>query len=275
MVIRKSSDTALCAVYGGQQRSRRSGLSSLAAASLLLVSATATALSGVVPAALAQSSPAATKAASMTASQATAAAETILNVVQSRDAQARFDLLSDDLKAVSSPALLAKTIARQPKILSWRITSIDVGLDSSTVDALLQTGRGSVPVVLVINNLGKLAAYQVDESKEPSTRVAQDFITAVVRGKFGEARSFLSLSMQKEISPQALQAKWLNLQSETGNFVRTRRIIEAERSPDTRLVLVNLEFTRMADTLFVILDGRNQIVGLDFPNEPALIKPNP
>ncbi|MBM5809610.1 MAG: hypothetical protein FJ051_07310 [Cyanobacteria bacterium M_surface_9_m1_291] len=60
---------------------------------------------------------------------------------------------------------------------------------------------------------------------------------------------------------------------ETGNFVRLRRIVEAERSDGVRIVLVNLEFTRLADTLFVILDDRNQITGLDFPNEPAVVNP--
>lgn len=55
--------------------------------------------------------------------------------------------------------------------------------------------------------------------------------------------------------------------------MRLRRIVEAERSDGVRIVLVNLEFTRLADTLFVILDDRNQITGLDFPNEPAVVNP--
>lgn len=220
-----------------------------------------------------QAQPKAAQATGMGVAKAAAAAETILDVIQNGDAKARFQLFSDDLKAATSPALVARNMARQPKILSWRITSVDAGLRNATVDAQLQTSKGAVAVVLIINNQGQLVAYQVDESAESSTQVARDFTTAVINGQFVQARSFLSLTLQNEISPQALQGKWLNLQRETGNFVRLRRIVEAERSEGVRIVLVNLEFTRLADTLFVILDDRNQITGLDFPNEPAVVNP--
>lgn len=212
------------------------------------------------------------QASGMGVAKAAAAAETILDVIKNGDAKARYGVFSDDLKAATSPALVARSMARQPKVLSWRITSVDAGLRNATVDAQLETSKGPVSMVLIINNQGQLVAYQVDESNQPSTQVARDFITAVIDGQFVKARSFLSLQLQNEISPQALQGKWLNLQRQTGNFVRLRRIVEAERSEGVRLVLVNMEFTRLGDTLFVILDDRNQITGLDFPNDPAVVK---
>jgi hypothetical protein len=45
-------------------------------------------------------------------------------------------------------------------------------------------------------------------------------------------------------------------------------VLRSESSGDQKLVLVKIEFRRITDTLFVILDGRNQIVGVDFPTEP-------
>ena len=80
--------------------------------------------------------------------------------------------------------------------------------------------------------------------------------------------SFLSPSLQEEISQSALQAKWQRLQRVTGNFVRIRRIARAENTPAMKLVIVNTEFNRLTDNLFVILDERNQIIGVDFPTEP-------
>jgi len=45
--------------------------------------------------------------------------------------------------------------------------------------------------------------------------------------------------------------------------------VEAEQTKDGKLVLVNTEFNRLTDTLFVILNNKNQIIGVDFPNDPA------
>ena len=240
-------------------------------AALLLMSGATAGTVLPAPMVMAQAMP--TKGA-MSVAQASAAAESILNVIQSGDAEARYQVFSNDLKAVSSPALVAQAMARQPKVSSWRITSVDAGLDHATVDALLQTTKGPLAVVLILDQQGKLEAYHVDESASPSTTVARNFVSAVIKGQFVQARSFMSLPLQEEITPRALQSKWLNLQRQTGNFVRLRRIVEAERTPGARIVLVNMEFTRFNDTLFVIFDDRNEIVGLDFPAEPRLIRPS-
>lgn len=274
MVISKSSDVATSTVRLSRMNPWRRALGGVAVASFMALAGGVFELGTAGSRALAQAAPApAASAPAISVAQASAAAEAILKAYQSQNAEAYFALFSDELKATSSPALVANVLASRAKVLSWRITSIDVGLDTATVDALLQTAKGPLNVVLLIDDEGKLTAYQADLSARASTAVAGRFIAAVIQGKFVEARSFLSLPMQKEISPSSLQAKWLNLQRETGNYVRTRRIIESQRTGDLRLVLVNLEFTRMADSLYVILDDRNQIVGLDFPNDPAVIKP--
>jgi hypothetical protein len=41
-----------------------------------------------------------------------------------------------------------------------------------------------------------------------------------------------------------------------------------------KLVLVNTQFTRTTDNLFVILDSSNQIVGVDFPTDPKIATPS-
>ncbi len=46
----------------------------------------------------------------------------------------------------------------------------------------------------------------------------------------------------------------------------------AEGGGDQRLVLVNSEFNRLSDSLFVILNANNDIIGVDFPNEPIAPK---
>ena len=96
---------------------------------------------------------------------------------------------------------------------------------------------------------------------------------AVSTGNFITAHSFLSPNFQKEISPDALQTKWLGLQRITGSFQKVGRVVEAETTPDMRLVLVNVDFNRLSDNLYVILNDQNEITGVDFPEEPAAPAP--
>jgi cysteinyl-tRNA synthetase len=74
--------------------------------------------------------------------------------------------------------------------------------------------------------------------------------------------------MQKEVGAASLQAQWQRLQRSTGNFIQVKRLVEAAENPDQRLVLVQTEFNRLTDNLFVILDANNLITGIDFPIDP-------
>jgi hypothetical protein len=252
-------------------RSARAGATALGTAALLTMAASPLAVGIAVNRAQSQTQPQTQPAISV--ARAAASAETILNVLKSGDANARYALFSSELKAASSPALVARSMQRQPRLLSWSITAISTGLSTATVQANLRTSQGSADVLLVINDQGQLVAYHLDEANVPTTKVAAEFIEALTNGQYITARSFLSLDLQSEISPQSLQRKWLGLQRLTGDYVRTRRIVEAERGGGMRLVLVNLEFGRLTDNLFVVLDQENRIVGLDFPTEPAQPQP--
>ncbi|NDF62881.1 MAG: DUF3887 domain-containing protein, partial [Synechococcaceae bacterium WBB_3_034] len=213
-------------------------------------------------------SPAAAKPA-LSTEQARAAAVRILEAIQSGDANARFAQFSDQLKAVSSPSMVAATMRSQPKVISYQLLSVRSGLTNSTVEAEIRTALGNRVLFIVINGKGQIERYYVDRADDPTSKVALQFVQAISTGNFITAHSFLSPSFQKEISPAALQAKWLGLQRETGNFVKVGRAVEAESTPDMRLVLVNVAFNRLSDNLYVILDSSNEIIGVDFPENPA------
>jgi hypothetical protein len=200
--------------------------------------------------------------------QAREAAERILKVVQRRDAMARFEQFAPSLQRVTSPAMIQATMKNQPALLSWQITGVEPGFDSSTVEATLLTNRGPRQLTMVINARGRLAGYHFDVSDAPAEAVVRDFITALSRGHYISASSFLSTSLQEEIDQQALQSKWQQLQRLTGNFVRIRKVSRAENTPEMKLVIVTSEFNRLTDNLFVTLDSRNQIIGVDFPTQP-------
>ena len=122
---------------------------------------------------------------------------------------------------------------------------------------------------MVISPDGLIERYYVDRADDDDSKVALQFVQAISTGNFITAQSFLAPSVQEELNPAVLQARWLGLQRLTGSFVKVGRAIEADRTPDTRLVLVNVQFNRLSDNLYVILNSENQITGVDFPENPA------
>jgi hypothetical protein len=201
--------------------------------------------------------------------QARAAAIRILNAVKSGNAQARFAQFSPEMQAVTSPSMIAATMRTQPKVLSYELLSVRSGMSGSTVEAELTTKAGKRVVFMVLNSAGKIARYYIDRADDASSTVALQFVQAVSTGNFITAQSFLSPGVQEELTPAVLQSKWLGLQRETGTFVKVGRAVEAETTPDTRLVLVNVHFNRLTDNIYVILNSENQITGVDFPENPA------
>jgi hypothetical protein len=205
--------------------------------------------------------------------QARAAATRILEAVKNGDANLRYSQFSPELQAVSSPSMVATTMKTQPKLLKWTLLSVQSGLRNTTVEASIVTSRGEQDLFLVLNPEGKLSGYHLDLTDEAPSLVARRFVMALSAGHFISARSYLSLPLQKEIGASALQARWQQLQRQTGEFVRIRRAVEAESNADQRLVLVNTEFNRLSDSLYVILNSSNEIIGVDFPSDPIAPKP--
>jgi hypothetical protein len=203
---------------------------------------------------------------------ARAAADRILTAVKSLDANLRFSQFSEELKAVSSPSMVAETMRTQPKLLSWTLLSVQGGLRNTTVEASLTTSMGKRDLFIVLNPEGKLTGYHLDVTDEAPSAVAKRFVTALSSGHFISARSFLSLPLQQEISASSLQTRWQQLQRQTGEFVRIRKVVVAEGGGDQRLVLVNTDFNRLSDSLFVILNANSDIIGVDFPSDPIAPK---
>jgi len=223
------------------------------------------------PGALAQSGASRTTQTStaLSVEQARAAAERILNAVKTGNAAARFAQFTPEMQAVTSPSMIAATMRSQPKVLSYELLSVRSGMGGSTVEAELTTSLGKRVVFMVLNGEGRIERYYIDRADDNTSKVALQFVQAVSTGNFISAQSFLSPAVQQELTPAVLQSKWLELQRETGSFLKVGRAVEAEATPDTRLVLVNVQFNRLTDNLYVILNSENQITGVDFPENPA------
>lgn len=197
------------------------------------------------------------------------AAERILTTLRAGDAQARYNQFSDDLKRISSPAMVAETLRSQPALKSWSITQVRRGLSSTAVDVEVTTSAGPRQMLLVLTNEGKLAGYHLGRTDQPAAAVVEAFVKALSSGHYISANSFLSPSLARELTPAALQERWQTLQRFTGQFIAFEDAKLAESTPDQKLVLVTTRFNRLTDRLFVILDTDNRIIGIDFPRDAA------
>jgi hypothetical protein len=154
-------------------------------------------------------------------------------------------------------------------VLGWTLLSVRGGLRTTTVEASLETPDGPRDLFMVLDDRGRLDGYHLDLTDAKPSLVAADFVKALSAGQFATAQSFLSLPMQEEFSAASLQAKWRQLQRGTGDFVAVSRVVEAEENDQARLVLVYIEFAKVTDSLFVILNANNEIVGVNFPQDPV------
>jgi hypothetical protein len=208
----------------------------------------------------------ASKTASLSDAAARQAAERILEAVKARDGKRRFSQFATALQKTSSPAMVQGSLERLPQLQSWTIESVRRGLnDNSSVEVTLTNENGTRRGTLVINPQGQLVAQVFDFKDKKSTQVARAFMDALTDGQFVTARSLLTLDLQKEISPSALQRKWLKLQRSTGNFQKIDDVMEADHGSEGTLVLVETSFNRMTDNIFIILNSANDITGVDFP----------
>jgi len=202
--------------------------------------------------------------------RARAAAEQILKALKNGDAEARFAQFAPKLQRMTSPAMVRSHLGRQPRILSWTLGSVVPGLDSSAVEARLVTSAGPRQLVMIIDADGRLEAYHFDAADVAAETVARQFVQALIEGRYVYASSFLSPKLQEEIPPGAMQRKWQALQQRTGTVLKVEKVARSEDTTDMKLVLVLTKFTRLNDNIFVILNQRNAIIGVDFPTDPAL-----
>ena len=207
-----------------------------------------------------------TRSAGLSDTAAREAAERILEAVKQRDGKLRYSQFATALQKTSSPAMVQGSLDKWPQLESWTIESVRSGLnDNSSVEVELKNENGTRRGTLVINPEGQLVAQVFDFKDKKSTQVARAFMDAVTDGQFVTARSLLALDLQKEISPSALQNKWLKLQRSTGTFQKIDDVMEADHGSEGTLVLVETSFNRVTDNIFVILNSAHEITGVDFP----------
>ena len=203
---------------------------------------------------------------SLSSARAKASASALLQSIQTRNAQGIYNLLSAPLKSATSVEAIGERLQSAPVIESFRVVEINPGMDDTTVETVAMTNSGTreLPLILVLDDDGKLLAWKWVESVLPIEQTALDFVKDLVAGRWVAARYYLDLDFQREISPADLERKWSKLARVLGGVKNIENALVATRTGEQQLVLVTIEFGDVTDNLFVIFNRQGRIINVDF-----------
>ena len=125
-------------------------------------------------------------------------------------------------------------------------------------------GTREVPLILVLDDDGKLLAWKWVGTLLPIEQTALNFVKDLQDGRWIAARYYLDLEFQKEISPADLERKWSKLERVLGGMKHVKSALVASQGSEQQLVLVTIEFGKVTDNLFVIFNSQGRIINVDF-----------
>ncbi|HCX54593.1 MAG TPA: DUF3887 domain-containing protein [Synechococcus sp. UBA9887] len=203
----------------------------------------------------------------LTPAQSTAATELLLEALKERQAAVIHSNLAESVRSSIDVATIQKRLDSRKAILSTKVIGVTPGYRTTTVDAVVSTADGEKPILLMLDDDGKLLAWKWAGQIEGLEATALDFVKDLAAGRWVVARSKLSLDMQSELAPGDLERKWTKLQKVSGGFRQVKDAVIANQGGEQQLVLVAVEFVNTTSNLFVIFDGSGRIINVDISEE--------
>ena len=203
----------------------------------------------------------------LTPAQSTAATELLLQALKERQAEVIHSNLADSIRSSIDVSTIQERLDSRKTILSTKVIAVTPGYRTTTVDAVVRTADGEKPILLMLDDDGKLLAWKWAGQIDGLEATALDFVKDLAAGRWVIARSKLSLDMQGELAPGDLERKWTKLQKASGGFRKVKDAVIANEGGEQQLVLVAIEFVNTTSNLFVIFDASGRIVNVDISEE--------
>ena len=148
-----------------------------------------------------------------------------------------------------SVATVQQRLNMRASISDSRVVRVAPGYSDTTVDAVVTTSNGEKPLMLILDDSGKLLAWKWVGEAMPIETTALRFTEDLAEGRWVEARSRLEINFQKELAPGDLQRKWTKLARVSGGFIKVKDAVIASSGGDQQLVLVSVEFGKATKSL--------------------------
>ena len=203
----------------------------------------------------------------LTPAQANAATKLLLDALKKKDGDGLHAKLADSVKGSVTVEAVQRRLDEKAAISDTRIVSVASGYSDTTVDAVVTTAEGDQPLILILDEEGKLLAWKWVGEAIPIETTALSFAEELAAGRWVQARSRLELNFQKELAPGDLKRKWTKLERVSGGFVKVKDAVVASAGGDQQLVLVSVEFGKATSNLFVIFDENGRIINVDISRD--------
>lgn len=175
--------------------------------------------------------------------------------------------LTDSVRSSITVEQVQKRLDQRTAINNSRVVGVSPGYRTTTVDAVVTTAAGEEPLLIVLDDDGKLLAWKWTDQVQAIETTALAFVKDLADGKWLMARSQLSLDLQQDLAPADLQRKWTKLANVSGGFRKIKDAVIASQGGNQQLVLVAVEFGRATSNLFVIFDDRGRIINVDISRD--------
>ena len=199
--------------------------------------------------------------------QATAAAELLLEALKNRRGDVMHDALAASVQASCDVKTVQARLDERVAIDATRVVSVTPGYNTTTIDAVVTTASGDEGMLMVLDEDGKLLAWKWTNRIQPIETTALDFTRDLAAGRWIAARSKMSLQLQEELAPGDLERKWTKLSRVSGGFNKVKDAVIAHQGGDQQLVLVAVAFGQATTNLFVILDASGRIINVDISRD--------
>lgn len=204
---------------------------------------------------------------SVSPTQATAIAESLLKALEQRDGSKLHATLAEAVQSSISVDQVQQRLEGRPAITGSRVVGVSPGYRTTTVDAVVTTAQGDETLLIVLDDQGQLLAWKWSDRVLPIEQTALDFAEDLAAGRWVIARTRLSLELQQDLAPADLERKWTKLSAVSGGFRKVKNAVVASSGGDQQLVLVAVEFGTATSNLFVIFDERGRITNVDISRD--------
>ena len=203
----------------------------------------------------------------LSTAQATSAAELALKALKDRDGDELHGALAEAVRTSVSKDNVQKRLNQLTNIRRTRVVGVAPGYNTTTVDAVVVTADGDQPLLMVLDEDGKLLAWKWSQQVQPIEATALEFVRHLAAERWVLARTKLSLQLQEELSPGDLERKWSKLNRVSGGFRNVKDAVIASQGGDQQLVLVAVAFGKATSNLFVIFDEKGRIINVDISRD--------
>ena len=155
-----------------------------------------------------------------------------MEALRDRDGGELQGALADTVRASASKAKVQMLLSELTSIRRSRLIWVAPGYNTTMVDAVVVTADGDQPLLIVLNEEGKLLTCELSQQIQPIEATALEFVRNHADERWVLTRTKLFLQLREKLSPANLERKWSKINRVFGSFRKVKdAVIASHGSP--------------------------------------------